>query len=92
MLRRWLPLLRSSIAILVVLSLAIVLVHWHEDKAGQDCGLCAAHQMPGLQSATGILFGSPTMHEWRYLMLEQTQDAVSISLSHAGRAPPAVLS
>jgi hypothetical protein len=88
MLQRWIPLLRSSIAIIVLLSLSTVLVHWHEDKAGQDCGLCAAQQMPGLQSTTGALLAVPTMHEWRYVTQVNAEESADTTLLHFGRAPP----
>lgn len=86
--QRWIPLLRISIAILVILSLSTVLVHWHEDKAGQDCGLCAAQQMPGMQSATGVLLVGPALHEWRFVAQDNAQESAIITLVHFGRAPP----
>ena len=88
MLQRWIPVLRTSIAIIVILSLCTVLVHWHEDKAGQDCGLCAAQQMPGLHSSTGVLLVVPTMHEWRYVARDSAPESAITPLSHFGRAPP----
>ena len=88
MLQRWIPLLRSSIAIIVILSLSTVLVHWHEDKAGQDCGLCAAQQMPGLHGSTGVLPAIPTLHEWRHVTRDNAPESAITPLSHLGRAPP----
>jgi hypothetical protein len=88
MLQRWIPLLRSSIAIIVILSLSTVLVHWHEDKAGQDCGLCAAQQMPGLHGSTGVLLAAPILHEWRYVTRDNAPESTITPLSHFGRAPP----
>jgi hypothetical protein len=86
--QRWIPLLRISIAILVILSLSTVLVHWHEDKAGQDCGLCAAQHMPGLQSTTGVLLVIPALHEWRFIAQDDAQESAITTLVHFGRAPP----
>jgi len=92
MVRRWNPLLRSSIAILIVLGLSLVLVHWHPEKAGQECGLCTAHQMPGLQSTTVLLLATPGISEWRPRAIEQLI-VFSVSIpSHAERAPPRSLS
>jgi hypothetical protein len=90
--RRGNSLLRSSIAILILLSLATVLVHWHEDKPGQDCGLCAAQQMPGLQAGTSTLLTLPVLHESRFVLQDQVQESVGELPLHSGRAPPTVLS
>ena len=86
--QRWIPLLRSSIAIIVILSLSLVLVHWHEDKAGQDCGLCAAQQMPGLQGSAAVLLAAPILHEWRFITRDNAQESSKATRLHFGRAPP----
>ena len=85
-------LLRSSIAILVLFSMAFVLVHWHEEKPGQDCGLCYAHQMPGLQDAKAPLLAGPGAYEWRSAASEQVLVSHAFVPSHPGRAPPLSLS
>ena len=93
MVRHWQPLFRSSVAILLLLSLSFVLVHWHEDnKPGQDCGLCYAHQMPGLQSAAKPLLIVPRITEWRSAVPEAVLEFNAFVLSHSGRAPPLSLS
>jgi hypothetical protein len=81
-------LLRGSIAILLLFSLAVVLVHWHDDRPGQDCGLCYAHQMPGLQSATSPMLGVPEASESRLTDTEQILVSSAFVPSHPGRAPP----
>jgi hypothetical protein len=90
--RRWLPVLRSSVAVLVLLSLSFVLVHWHPDKSSQDCGLCYAHQMPGLQIAGHSLVTGPNLYVWRLTSCAPVFDSHAFVPAHPGRAPPRSLS
>jgi len=90
--RRWLPVLRSSVAILLLLSLSFVLVHWHPDKSSQDCGLCYAHQMPGLQSAGHYLIAAPNLYVSRLTLSVPVFDSNAYVPAHPGRAPPRSLS
>jgi hypothetical protein len=90
--RRWLPVLRSSVAILVLLSLSFVLVHWHPEKSSQNCGLCYAHQMPGLQSAGHSLISAPNLDGWRIPLTAPVFDSNAFVPGHPGRAPPRSLS
>jgi len=92
MIRCRLPLLRSTLAILMVLSLTLVLVHWHQEKPGQDCGLCYAHQMSGLHAATGPLLTIPKVSEWRRANSQQILESSAFVPAHPGRAPPKSLS
>jgi hypothetical protein len=92
MIRRWQPVARSTIAILLLLSLSVVFVHWHQDKTGRDCGLCYAHQMPGLQNAAEPLPAVPRVTEWRLVVPEAVLESSAFVLSHSGRAPPLSLS
>jgi len=92
MTRRAQLVLRSTIAILVLLSLSLVTVHWHDDKQGQDCGLCYAHQMPGLQGTDTPLIAVPEISEWRSAVSEQVLVSNAFVPSHPGRAPPRSLS
>jgi hypothetical protein len=84
--------LRSTIAILLLLSLSVVTVHWHDDKQGQDCGLCYAHQMPGLQGTDTPLLAVPGISERRSAVSEQVLVSTAFVPSHPGRAPPRSLS
>jgi hypothetical protein len=90
--RRWIPVLRSSIAILVLLSLSFVLVHWHPEKSNQDCGLCYAHQMPGLQGSGHFLVAAPNLYEWRLISSAPILESRAFVPAHPGRAPPQSLS
>jgi hypothetical protein len=92
MTRRAQLVLRSTIAILLLVSLTIVSVHWHDDKPGQDCGLCYAHQMPGLQGTGASLLVIPGIYEWRSAVSEQVLVSNAFVPSHPGRAPPRSLS
>jgi hypothetical protein len=85
-------LLRSFIAVLLILGLSLVLVHWHPEKSGQDCGLCVAHQMPGLQSSAVPFVESPGVYEWYAVLSEQILISSAFVPSHAGRAPPSPFS
>ena len=92
MIRRRLPLLRSTLAILMVLSLTLVLVHWHQERPGQDCGLCYAHQMPGLDGAAGPLLAIPEVSECPSANFESVLESSAFVPAHPGRAPPLSLS
>ena len=84
--------LRSTIALLLLLSLTVVTVHWHDDKQGRDCGLCYAHQMPGLQGTDVPLLTFPGVSERRSPVSEQVLVSHAFVPSHPGRAPPRSLS
>jgi hypothetical protein len=88
--RHWRPFGRAALALLVVASLMIVVVHWHRDSRGLDCGLCAVQHMPTLQSPTGNLLIVPTTLGW----MDVTDKVASIYsgavLLYRGRAPPSV--
>jgi len=92
MTRRAQLVLRSTIAILLLISLTVVMVHWHDDKQGQDCGLCYAHQMTGLQSTDAPLLYVPEVAEGRAAVSEQVLVSNAFVPSHPGRAPPRSLS
>ena len=92
MTRRAQLVLRSTIAILLLFSLTIVTVHWHDDKQGQDCGLCYAHQMPGLQGTDVPLLAIPESAEPHAPVSEQILVSNAFVPSHPGRAPPRSLS
>jgi hypothetical protein len=92
MTRRAQLVLRSTIAILLLLNLFVVTVHWHDDRQGQDCGLCYAHQMPGLQGTGAPLLAVPGISERRSAVSEQVLVSNAFVPSHPGRAPPRSLS
>ena len=88
----WRQILRGSITILVLVSLSLVFVHWHEDKPGQDCGLCYAHQMPGLENAADPLLSVPQLAEWRFAVPAEILESSAFVTAHPGRAPPRLFS
>ena len=85
--RRWLP-IRTALAILLVLSLSLVLIHAHQDGPGQDCGLCYAQHMPGIQSAATNLLAAPALYEWRTASEAPSLESHAFFPAHPGRAPP----
>ena len=89
--RRWHS-FRAGLAILLVLSLSLVLIHWHQETPGQDCGLCAAQQMPGIQSTTTNLLALPAIYGWRAVAQEPSLESNAFVPAHPGRAPPQSLS
>lgn len=90
--RRWLS-IRTVIALLLVLSLSLVLLHSHPDGPGQqDCGLCYAQHMPGMQAATTNLLVSPALYERRGAAEEPSLESDEFFQAHRGRAPPRSLS
>jgi hypothetical protein len=81
---------RAALALLLVASLTIIVIHWHRDSRGQDCGLCAAQHLPTLQSPAGKVLVAPTTQEWVDFLLEVTLIHSGIVLFESGRAPPQV--
>jgi len=79
---------RTAFALLLVASLSLILVHWHLDSRGQDCGVCHAQQMPRLENATKVLAPVPPTQEW----IERTAQAANFHSgfvpTQPGRAPP----
>jgi len=92
MTRPWARLLRISLAVFLVLSVCLVLVHWHTERASQDCGICAAHHMPGLQSSAAPTLSAPGFYAGSARTLDSISVAQTFVSSHSGRAPPAFLS
>jgi hypothetical protein len=89
--RRWLP-FRAALAILVVLSLSLVLIHWHQDSPGQDCGLCATQHMPTLQSTPQGVATEPVVFEWWHSTESPASESSAFLPAHPGRAPPSISS
>jgi hypothetical protein len=81
---------RAALALLLVASLTIIVIHWHRDSRGQDCGLCAVQHMPTLQSPDGNILVPPTIQEWADLLTEVALIYSGIVLLESGRAPPQV--
>jgi hypothetical protein len=88
--RHWRTFGRAALALLFVASLTIVLVHWHRDSRGQDCGLCTVLHMPTLQGPAGNLLPVPTAQEWMDVVVEVTPIYSGVVLLQRGRAPPQV--
>lgn len=80
--------LRGCFAILLILGLMLVLVHWHQDRAGQDCGLCYAHQLAGLQVSAEHGLTAPNVSQWRSSVRERISESDAFAPAHPGRAPP----
>jgi len=88
--RNWRTYGRAALALLLVASLTIVLVHWHRDSRGPDCGLCTAQHMPTLQSPAGNLLIVPVAPEWLDVADEAAPTYSGVVLLQLGRAPPQV--
>jgi hypothetical protein len=84
----WRTFSRAALALLLVASLTVVLVHWHRDSRGQDCGLCSVQHMPTLQSPAGNLLSVPTTREWMDVVDESNPPFSGVVLLQHGRAPP----
>jgi hypothetical protein len=86
--RRWFS-IRAIAAVLLILSLSLVMIHWHQEGAGQDCGLCATHQMAGLEGTAQVAPAAPQRIEWRYHTESASSESSAFIPAHPGRAPPA---
>ena len=75
-------------ALLLLLSLSLVLIHQHPDGAGKDCGLCDVQRTPGLHSTSEHLLATPALYEWRSAAEEPSLESSSFVPTHRGRAPP----
>ncbi len=80
--------IRALVAVVLLISLSLVMIHWHQEGAGQDCGLCAAQHMPGLQSATQSITALPQVLEWRHSTEAPSPEFTAFLPAHPGRAPP----
>ena len=89
MTRPWARLLRISLAVFLVMSVCLVLVHWHIERANQDCGICAAHHMPGLQSSAAPIISAPDSYAGNARTVDLASVVQTFVPSHPGRAPPA---
>jgi len=87
MTRRWFH-LRALTALVLLLSLSVIMIHWHQEGAGQDCGLCYTHQMPGLRTESHAPVIAPRVLEWRFLSAEPASESQAFVPAHPGRAPP----
>jgi hypothetical protein len=85
--RRWFS-IRAFAAVLLLLSLSLVMMHMHQEGTGQDCGLCATHQMPGLEGTAQIAPATPQRLEWRQPTETASSESSAFLPSHPGRAPP----
>jgi hypothetical protein len=85
----WRAYSRVFFAIVLVLSLASVLVHWHPEVRGQDCGLCHVQQMPGLKATTENPVGAPLSRPAVYSVPQTFSNYNTSVVVHSGRAPPA---
>jgi hypothetical protein len=76
------------VALLLVASLSLILVHWHRDSRGQDCGLCSVQQMPGLGHVSSEFSFVPAPEEWAEAL--DSGDPVPSGFVSVlpGRAPP----
>ena len=77
-----------ALSVLLVVSLTIIVVHWHQDARGPDCGLCNVQQMSSLVSSAGSLLIVPVSREWITPVREVTPVYSEIVLVRQGRAPP----
>ena len=89
--RRWFS-IRALAAVLLVLSLSLVMIHWHQEGTGQDCGLCAAHQMPGLEGTAQAAPATPQVVELRPHAGPVQFESNAFVPAHPGRAPPSFFS
>jgi hypothetical protein len=87
--RRWFS-IRAVAALLLILSLSLVMIHWHQEGNGQDCGLCATHQMPGLKGTAQIVPTAPQIFEWRSVTESVLSESSTFVPANPGRAPPSV--
>jgi len=79
---------RAALALLLVASLTIIVIHWHRDSRGQDCGVCTVQHMPALQSPTGNIVAVPATREWAGSQYEPVPTRTGVVLRESGRAPP----
>ena len=82
---------RAALALLLVASLTIIVIHWHRDSRGQDCGLCTVQQMPTLQSPSGNVLVAPITREWAGVDIQPDSLHSEVVLLQSGRAPPRIL-
>lgn len=82
---------RLALAVLLVVSLTVIVVHWHQDARGQDCGLCNAQQMPSLLGSVGNLLIVPVSQEWITPVREVIPVYSEVVRLQRGRAPPQAL-
>jgi hypothetical protein len=88
--RYWRTYGRAALALLLVVSLTVIVIHWHRDSRGQECGLCTVQQMPTLQSPTGNVLIGPTTQEWAGVFSKPAFVYSQVVLLESGRAPPQV--
>jgi hypothetical protein len=86
--RHWRTFGRAALALVLVASLTFVLVHWHRDSRGQDCGLCSVQHMPTLQTPTGNIFVIPANRERTDFIHEIVPTYSGFIPVLPGRAPP----
>ena len=81
---------RVFVALVLVASLSLILVHSHRDARGQDCGLCSVQQMPGLEHVSSAFSFVPAPEEWTEPL--DLGDPVPLGLVPVlpGRAPPSI--
>ena len=82
---------RAALALLLVASLTIIVIHWHRDSRGQDCGLCTVQQMPTLQSPSGNVVEAPITREWAGPVVQPVSLHSEVVLLKSGRAPPQIV-
>ena len=82
---------RAALALLLVASLTIIVIHWHRDSRGQDCGLCTVQQMPTLQSPAGNVVVAPITQEWAGIAYKSAPILTRVTLLQSGRAPPHIV-
>jgi hypothetical protein len=86
----WRTYRRAALALLLVASLTVIVIHWHRDSRGQECGLCTVQQMPTVQSPTGNVLIVPTTEEWARVFTRPASVHSGVVLLESGRAPPQV--
>jgi hypothetical protein len=86
--QHWRTLGRAALALVLVASLTFVLVHWHRDSRGQDCGICNVQHMPTLQTPTGNILVIPANQEWKDFVFEIAPSYPGFVPTQPGRAPP----
>jgi hypothetical protein len=86
--QHWRTFGRAALALVLVACLTFVLVHWHRDSRGQDCGLCSVQHMPTLQTSTANILVIPANQKRTELVYEIVPPYSGFVPVLPGRAPP----